>query len=153
MVDRYAIADALTLPFADDTFGAAASLYTLYFFEDPSAVAAEARRVLKPGGLFATCAPSRHDSPEIDGFASRPDVEAFASEDIEELLTEQFVDVEITEWNFPFLELRDVAGARDYVHFFYYPMLSVDEARRIAETLELPLKLTKIGAWGVGRKP
>src|SRR5439155_9967540 len=147
-----AIGDALRLPFADETFGAAATLYTLYFFEDPSLVAAEARRVLKPGGLFAVCAPSRRDDPEIAHFAPRDDVEAFASEDIEELLTEQFVDVEITEWNFPFLELKDVESARDYIHFWYYPQLSLSEAEHHARTLALPLKITKIGAWGVGRK-
>src|SRR5918999_1001000 len=47
---RRAIADALALPFADDTFGAVATLYTLYFFEEPSLVGAEARRVLKSDG-------------------------------------------------------------------------------------------------------
>ena len=146
------IADALTLPFADETFGAVATLYTLYFFEDPSLVAAEARRVLKPGGLFATCAPSRYDSPEVAHFAPRDDADAFASEDIEDLLTEQFVDVEINEWNFPFLELKDADAARDYIYFFYYPNMSKAEAADHAAGLELPLKLTKIGAWGVGRK-
>ncbi len=150
---RTAISAALSLPFADDTFGAAATLYTLYFFADPSAVAAEARRVLRPGALFAVCAPSRHDDPEIAHFGPRDDVDAFASEDIEELLTEQFVDVEIHEWNFPYLELRDVESARDYIHFWYYPRLSRSEAEECAKTLALPQKITKIGAWGVGRKP
>jgi SAM-dependent methyltransferase len=148
-----AIADALDVPFADETFDAAASLYTLYFFEDPSAVAAEAWRVLRPGGLFVTCAPSRNDSPEIGGLAPRIDDEAFASEDIEELLCERFVDVEINEWHFPFLELRNVELARDYIHHFYYPELTLAEAEEHARALDLPLKLTKIGAWGVGRKP
>ena len=150
---RAVIADALQLPFAGDAFGAAATLYTLFFFEDPSAVAAEARRVLEPGGLFAVCAPSRYDDPEISHFGPRDDVDAFASEDIEELLTEQFVDVEIHEWNFPFLELKDVDSARDYIRFWYYPRLSRAEAEQCAKTLTLPLKITKIGAWGVGRKP
>lgn len=150
---RTAIADALTLPFGDETFGAVATLYTLYFFEEPSLVAAEARRVLKRGGMFATCAPSRHDSPEVAHFGPRDDVDAFASEDIEELLAEQFVDVEINEWNFPFLELRDEESACDYIYFFYFPKMSKAEAAHRASTLQLPLKLTKIGAWGVGRKP
>jgi SAM-dependent methyltransferase len=148
-----AIAEAVALPFADETFGAAATLYTLYFFEDPSTVAAEARRVLKPGGLFAVCAPSRYDDPEIAHFAPRDDTEAFASEDIEELLTEQFVDVEIHEWNFPVLEVKDVESARDYIRFWYYPQLTLPEAEEHAKTLVLPLKITKIGAWGIGRKP
>lgn len=146
------LADALRLPFNDGTFGAAASLYTLYFFADPSAVAAEAWRVLRPGGLFAVCAPSRYDDPEIAHFGPRDDTEAFASEDIRELLEERFVDIEITEWNFPFLVLRDAETARDYIRFWYYPRLSEEEAAECASTLTLPLKITKIGAWGVGRK-
>ena len=148
-----AIADLRTLPFADETFGAVATLYTLYFFEDPSLVATEARRVLKPGGLFAVCAPSLKDSPEIAHIARNPDEGAFSSEDIEELLNEQFIDVEINEWNFPFLELKDLESARDYIHFFYYPHLSVSESAGHARALDLPVKITKIGAWGVGRKP
>ena len=150
---RTAIAEALRLPFADDSFGAAATLYTLYFFEDPSLVAAEARRVLKPGGVFATCAPSRYDSPEVSHLGERDDFDAFASEDIEELLTEAFEDVEITEWNSPFLELKDAQAAGDYLQFFYYPHMSRSEADEHAKSLVLPLKITKIGAWGVGRKP
>jgi SAM-dependent methyltransferase len=147
------VGDALSLPFADETFDAAATLYTLYFFEDPSAVAAEAFRVLRPGGLFATCSPSIHDSPEIGGLAENPDEGAFASEDIRELLEERFEDVEITEWNFPFLELKNFEQARDYIRFFYFPVLSLEEAAEIARGLVLPQKITKIGAWGVGRKP
>lgn len=147
-----AIGSALSLPFPDASFGAAASLYTLYFFEDPGLVAAEAKRVLKPGGLFATCSPSRYDAPEILGLADNPDDGAFASEDIEELLSDHFTDVEIVEWNFPFLELKDEATARDYIRFFYYPNVSVAEAEEFVRGLVLPLKLTKIGAWGVGRR-
>ncbi len=148
-----AIADATQLPFADETFGAAASLYTLYFFEEPSQVAAEAFRVLRPGGLFAVCSPSRYSDPEVAHFAPRDDVDAFASEDIEELLSERFVDVEINEWDFPFLEIRERQDARDYVYFWYYPQMTRSEAAVHADTLELPIKLTKKGAWGVGRKP
>src|SRR5207244_232824 len=98
---RWRSATRSVSPFADGSVGAAASLYTLYFFEDPGLVAAEAWRVLKPGGLFAVCAPSRYDAPEIAHLARRLDTEAFASEDIDELLAERFVDVEVHEWNFP----------------------------------------------------
>ena len=149
---RTAIADALTLPFADATFDAAASLYTLYFFEEPSVVAAEAWRVLRPGGAYVVCAPGRDDSPEIDGFAPRDDKEAFAAEDIEDLLAEHFTDIQLYPWNFPYLELRDEATAADYIRFFYFPVLSLDESREIARGLTLPLKITKTGAWGLGRK-
>lgn len=53
----------------------------------------------------------------------------------------------------PFLELKDVESARDYIHFFFFPNLSRAEAAEHAASLELPMKITKIGAWGVGRKP
>lgn len=147
-----AIADAYALPAADATFDAAASLYTLYFFDDPMRVADEAYRVLRPGGLFAVCAPSRFDAPEIDGLAYRADVDAFTSEDIPELLS-RFVDVEIDAWDFPFLALRDEATAAGYLYFWYYPVLTREQAASHAAQLELPLKLTKRGAWAVGRKP
>jgi ubiquinone/menaquinone biosynthesis C-methylase UbiE len=150
---RTAIADARALPFADETFDAAASLYNLYFFEEPSAVADEAWRVLKPGGAFVVCAPGRDDSPEIHGFGPRDDAEAFASEDIEELLGERFTDIEMHPWNFPYLELKNEDMATDYIRFFYFPALSLDEAREIARGLTLPLKITKTGAWGLARKP
>ena len=148
-----AIADACALPFPDASFGAAASLYTLYFFDEPSRVADEAFRVLQPGGLFAVCAPSRFDAPEIAHIAPRADTEAFCSEDIPELLAPRFVDVEINPWDFPFLELRDTDVAREYLYFWYYPQLTREDAAVHAAALDLPLKLTKKGAWAVGRKP
>ena len=148
-----AIADAYALPFPDASFDAAATLYTLYFFDRPDRVADEAFRVLRPGGTFAVCAPSRFDAPEIDGLAHRDDVDAFASEDIPELLDGRFVDVEIDEWDFPLLQLRDRQTASDYLFFWYYPNLSREEAAHHAASLELPLNLTKKGAWAVGRKP
>jgi ubiquinone/menaquinone biosynthesis C-methylase UbiE len=146
------LADALHLPFRAESFDAAASIYTLYFFDDPGLVAAEARRVLKPGGMFATCAPSRFDCPEINHFAPRHDLEAFAAEDIAPLLNEHFTAVEITEWNFPFIELRDGDTARDYIYFFFFPTLTLDESAELAATLTMPLEVTKLGAWGIGRK-
>src|SRR5918996_2000959 len=57
--------DATALPFADRSFDSAALLYVLYHLADPSRALAEAHRVLRPGGLVAVAAPSRHDSPEV----------------------------------------------------------------------------------------
>ena len=45
-------ADAMQLPFADQTFDAVACQFTAMFFPDKTRAFAEARRVLRPGGLF-----------------------------------------------------------------------------------------------------
>lgn len=45
-------ADALALPFADDSFDAVACQFGVMFFPDRSRGYAEARRVLRPGGHF-----------------------------------------------------------------------------------------------------
>ena len=58
-------ADACRLPFRDQSFGSVAALYMLYHLEDPRLALAECLRVLRPGGLFAACAPSRFNDPEL----------------------------------------------------------------------------------------
>ena len=42
-----------------------AALFTLYYYADPRLPIGEARRVLRPGGLFAACAPNRNSHPEL----------------------------------------------------------------------------------------
>ena len=46
-------ADALKLPFADGSFDAVVCQFGVMFFPDKPAAHAEARRVLRPGGVFA----------------------------------------------------------------------------------------------------
>ena len=50
---RFEQADALDLPFDDETFDAVVCQFGLMFYPDKAAGIAEAARVLKPGGLFA----------------------------------------------------------------------------------------------------
>jgi SAM-dependent methyltransferase len=45
-------ADAMDLPFADGTFDAVVCQFAVMFFPDKSKAYAEARRVLRPGGLY-----------------------------------------------------------------------------------------------------
>jgi SAM-dependent methyltransferase len=50
---RWQVADALDLPFPDDSFDAVACQFGVMFFPDKVLGYTEARRVLRPGGLFA----------------------------------------------------------------------------------------------------
>ena len=149
-----ALADALRLPFRDATFGGAVALYVLFFFDDPHAVVAEAARVLEPGGLFATCSPSRDDVPELRHVLPGAVFEdTFAAEDIRDVLGSCLVDVAVTTWDFPAFDLRDRQTVRDYLRSYGYPYVTEDGAERLAQRVDVPLKLTKRGAWGLGRKP
>jgi ubiquinone/menaquinone biosynthesis C-methylase UbiE len=65
------LADGARLPVADDCVDAVAALYTLYHYDDPLRPAGEARRVLRPGGLFAACAPARDSAPELASVVPR----------------------------------------------------------------------------------
>lgn len=146
------IGDALSLPFGDASFKGVVALYMLYFFEDPSAVAKEALRVLEPGGYFATCAPSKFDAPELEHVTPKGEMDSFMGEDVQGLLFEHFYDVEVTVWDFPAFDLNDRETVRDYLYSWYYPQLTREEADRRAQQVEVPLKLSKRGTWGVGRK-
>jgi SAM-dependent methyltransferase len=147
------LADALHLPFGDETFPGVAALYVLYFFGDPAAAVTEALRVLRTDGLFGVCAPSLYDCPELHHvLPAAAFEESFASEDIPGVFDERFESVEITVWDAPMFDFPDVATVRDYLYSHYYPHFTPEEAAAAAERVGTPLMLTKKGAWGVGRK-
>jgi SAM-dependent methyltransferase len=50
---EFIVADAYSLPFADDTFDVVHTHQTLHHVADPAAVLREMRRVVKPGGVVA----------------------------------------------------------------------------------------------------
>lgn len=140
-------ADAARLPVADASVDAVAALYTLYHFDDPLTPIAEARRVLRPGCLFAACAPNRDSNPELahvlpDWGSSSP----FDGEDAPAIVASVFSApgdvVEVERWDAPLLTLStaDEAAAFLRVHG-----LSNAAAQQAAATLDLPLALTMRG--------
>lgn len=145
------LGDALRLPFADETFGAAAALYMLYHFGDPALAVAEAHRVLAPGGLFAACAPSRFDDPELAPFLKDRAPDTFDSDMAPELIGRFFEIVRIDRWDMPIYRIPDAHALWNHVVATSL-IPDAEEARRVAGELEYPLWLTKRGATVWGRK-
>jgi SAM-dependent methyltransferase len=146
--EPHVLGDAAALPFADESFGSVALLYVLYHLPEPARALAEARRVLRPGGLVATAAPSRHDSPELADFLPRRGL-TFDAEIAPQLVGALFADVDVEPWDAPLLELPDRAAVRDYLIG-----KGTEPVRAEAATaaIEVPLTVTKRGALVIGRK-
>jgi SAM-dependent methyltransferase len=142
-------ADATRLPFPNASFGAVAAVYMLYHLPDPGLAIAEARRVLKPGGLLVTVAPSRHDSPEIAHLMPPEPPSTFDAELAPDLLRAHGFAVEVDAWDGPYVTLPDDDALRDYLIGHVVPP---DLAAERAGTMSFPLTLTKRGAVVYGRK-
>jgi ubiquinone/menaquinone biosynthesis C-methylase UbiE len=142
------LADATALPFSDERFGSAALLYVLYHLPDPASALAEVRRVLRPGGLVAVAAPSRHDSPELADVLPRAPL-TFDAELAPKLLAKLFAEVEVTYWDAPLLELPTQDSVRDYlIGMGVQPRVAEDKS----ETVKTPLSVTKRGALAFARR-
>jgi SAM-dependent methyltransferase len=142
-------ADGARLPVADACVDAVAALYTLYHYADPRRPIAEARRVLRPGGLFAACAPNRDSNPELapvlpDWGAPSP----FDGEDAEAIVASVFREpgdrVEVERWDAPLVTL---AAADHAAAFLRVHGLTGAQAADAAGTLSLPLTLTMRGCF------
>lgn len=68
----FTVASALTLPFPDNTFDLAWSIWVLEHIEQPERMLAEMRRVVKPGGAIFLCAGFGVDSWVSQGLHKRP---------------------------------------------------------------------------------
>jgi SAM-dependent methyltransferase len=142
-------ADAARLPVANASVDAVAALYTLYHFDDPLLPIAEARRVLRPGGLFAACAPNRDSNPELarvlpDWGSSSP----FDGEDAPAIVASVFSDpgdvVEVDRWDAPLLTL---SAAEEAAAFLRVHGMSDAAAHQASATLDLPITLTMRGCF------
>ena len=142
------LGDAAALPFPDGSFGGVAMLYVLYHLPDPRPALAEARRVLRPGGLVAAAVPSRRDSPELAHALPKRQL-TFDAEVAPDLLREYFEEVEVEHWDAPLVELPTAEAVRDYL---VGKMVAPDRARAVAETTKLPLSVTKRGSLLFARK-
>ena len=142
------VGDAAALPFEDRSFGSAALLYVLYHLPDPAQALAEAHRVLRPGGLVAVAAPSRHDSPQLAHALPQGPL-TFDAELAAELLGELFADVEVERWDAPLLELPSQPAVRDYL---IGKGSDPATAQTAACSTDVPLAVTKRGAPAFARK-
>jgi SAM-dependent methyltransferase len=140
--------EATALPFADSSFGSVALLYVLYHLPEPLRALAEARRVLRGGGLVAVAAPSRYDSPELRDALPREPL-TFDAELAQELLAHLFTDVEVERWDAPLLELPSREAVRDYL---IGKGVEPGRARAAAAATEVPLSVTKRGALAFARR-
>jgi SAM-dependent methyltransferase len=89
-------ARAEQLPVATASAGAVAMLWMLYHLERPEAAIREARRALRPGGLFAASTSARTNDPELtDGYPPT----TFDAEEAEEIVGRVFDDVVVERWD------------------------------------------------------
>jgi ubiquinone/menaquinone biosynthesis C-methylase UbiE len=142
------LGEATALPFADKSFDGVAILYVLYHLPDPRRALAEARRVMRPGGLIAVAAPSRHDSPELAHALPKTPL-TFDAELAPGLVQEFFEEPEVMSWASQLIELPTARAVRDYL---IGKQVVPDRARVAAAAAELPLSVTKRGALLFARK-
>jgi SAM-dependent methyltransferase len=142
------LGDATALPFGDGAFGSVALLYVLYHLAEPAAALAEAHRVLRPGGLVAVAAPSRHDAPELARWLPS-DPLTFDAELAPALVAGRFEALEVERWDAPLLRLPDQQAVRD---FLVGKRVPPERAAEAAALTAAPLTITKRGALVYGRK-
>jgi SAM-dependent methyltransferase len=135
------LGDALALPVRDACFGAAVTINALYHLDEPVRAIEEARRVLRPDGLFAAATIARADSPELAP-VWRPEPSTFDAEEAPTIVASVFGEVEVDAWDAPLVHLPDHAAVRDYLIARLVPRA---EAGERAAAVPVPLDVTKRG--------
>ena len=136
------LGDAAHLPFASGTFPAVAALWMLYHLEDPIVAIEEARRMLRPAGVFFAATTSRTNDPELtNGYPPT----SFDAEEAPELVASVFgkSSIEVITWDAPLVRLHDRAAIERYLRSHHLPVST-------AERVRPPLTLTKRGCLIVG---
>jgi SAM-dependent methyltransferase len=142
-------ADGARLPIADGSFDAVAALYTLYHYDDPLVPIREARRVMRPGGLFAACSSNRDSTPELAHILPYRDVSStFDGEESAAIVASVFDApgdrIEVMRWDEPMHTLSDEGGASAFLRTMG---MSEEDADDHAAALDLPLVLTMRGCF------
>ena len=132
------VGDAAALPIRAGSCGAVTALWVLYQLDDPAAAIAEARRVLRPGGLFAACTSTRADSPELLAHLPPQPVTTFDGEEAPATVAAVFGDVEVERWDGPGEHLATRHEVAEHL-----AKRGVDEA--IADAVTVPVVLTRRG--------
>jgi SAM-dependent methyltransferase len=144
--------DITTLPVADASVDAVVMVNVLYHLDRPAVALHEARRVLRPDGLFVGGTVARSDSPELAPFW-RPVPGTFDAEDAAGIVTSVFGSVTTDAWDAPVLTLPHRDAVRDYLRARF---VQPDEAGRLADAIAergpLPLTVTKRGALVLARR-
>lgn len=146
-----ALADAVALPVADDSVGAACGLWVLYHLDEPTLAIQEAWRVLRPGGVFVASTSARDDSPELVQHLAAPEPSTFDAEEAAEIIGSVFApeSIEVEWWNAPFVSLPDREAVRDYL---VGRCIDPDVADEVANEVDIPLAVTKRGCLVWARK-
>lgn len=135
-------AELAALPLPDRCLDGASAVNCLYFLADPRVALREARRTLRPGGLFVASSPSRFNDPELQGVDPRWGTRSsFDAEDAPSLVAEVFGEVEVEQWRVAAYVLPDQAAIADYLHAF-----DVADWQAKAAALIPPITITKSGA-------
>jgi SAM-dependent methyltransferase len=147
-------ADGARLPIADGSFDAVAALYTLYHYDDPLLPISEARRVLRPGGLFVACSPNRDSTPELaDVLPEWGASSTYDGEDAPGIVASVFNrpgdEVEVVRWDAPMHTLATLEHATAFLRSM---TMGETAAEKAAKGLALPLTLTMRGCLVYARR-
>jgi SAM-dependent methyltransferase len=138
------LGDAERLPFANETFEAAAALWMLYHVAEPGHVLQETARVMRQAATFVACAPGRYNDPEFKAvlpeWGSRS---TFDAEDAVEVVGKVFEVVDVERWDAPMVSLGDPAAVEKFLRG---RGLSPQAAASAAAAFEPPMTVTKRGA-------